>query len=204
MQKAGCPSGQIFDHHNKVCVIPNQNLKPMMKWPGGKSRVSKEIVKQIPDHDMYVEPFVGGGSIYFQKDTADVNVINDKNKNLTNFYKNMSKVSPNEMVGCKHPTQKQWHNIKDKRDNGEPLGTCEFWQIVTGSYGGMTNSYGYAKKGKRKQLGVNTIKNIDHYQHKLKKTRKTSNDYRVTKKYDGKNTFYYVDPPVLCKSAVGN
>jgi DNA adenine methylase len=46
--------------------------KPFLKWAGGKTQILSEIVKRIPDRfkrtktiPVYVEPFVGGGAVFF-------------------------------------------------------------------------------------------------------------------------------------------
>lgn len=40
-----------------------ENMKPMIKYRGGKSREIKEIIKFIPEYKgKYIEPFFGGGA----------------------------------------------------------------------------------------------------------------------------------------------
>ncbi|MDR2684016.1 MAG: DNA adenine methylase [Prevotellaceae bacterium] len=39
-------------------------LKSPLRYPGGKSRVVKTIVKLLPDFDKFREPFLGGGSVF--------------------------------------------------------------------------------------------------------------------------------------------
>lgn len=199
MNKAGCPTGQIYDPHKKTCALPKNNLRPMTCWPGGKSRVSKTIVSKIPDHTIYVEPFVGGGSIYFQKDIVKTNIINDKNQYLINYYKKMARLSPHELRGCKRPNHKQWERIKKKFDHDKPLNTCEFWQVLSGSYACKIETWGaWKQKNKRagKPISINVIKNLAHYQNKLNKTKILNQDYKIIiQRYDGKNVFFYVDPP---------
>ena len=46
----------------------------------------KNILPLIPDHQIYVEPFFGGGSVYRAKAPAPCEVINDVNMNVVNFY----------------------------------------------------------------------------------------------------------------------
>ena len=53
---------------------------------GGKSSLAEQIVEIIPGHDTYVEPFVGGGAVFWKKPPSRLEVINDKNKLVTNFY----------------------------------------------------------------------------------------------------------------------
>jgi DNA adenine methylase len=41
-------------------------MKPLIKWPGGKAREYKNIKNITPkDINTYIEPFFGGGGIYF-------------------------------------------------------------------------------------------------------------------------------------------
>jgi DNA adenine methylase len=56
--------------------------------------MAHHIVKLIPDHQMYVEPFFGGGAVMFAKGLPEVSsdtyyheIINDKDKMLINFYR---------------------------------------------------------------------------------------------------------------------
>ena len=34
---------------------------------GGKSKLKNKIIPKIPEHDKYVEPFVGAGHVFFWK-----------------------------------------------------------------------------------------------------------------------------------------
>ena len=53
------------------------NMKSPIKWVGSKRQLAKYIVSMIPQHVCYVEPFVGGGSVLFEKNRSKVEVIND-------------------------------------------------------------------------------------------------------------------------------
>jgi len=48
------------------------NAKPFLKWAGGKNQLLKEFDQRLPKHvkkkktvDSYIEPFVGGGAMFF-------------------------------------------------------------------------------------------------------------------------------------------
>ena len=61
-------------------------MKPLLKWPGGKSGEIKIIEKYIPSYDRYVEPFFGGGAMFFHLQPKKA-LINDISKSLMDFYK---------------------------------------------------------------------------------------------------------------------
>lgn len=60
--------------------------KPFIKWAGGKTQLLPELRKRMPEHiGTYVEPFVGGGALFFDVQPADA-ILNDVNPRLINLY----------------------------------------------------------------------------------------------------------------------
>ena len=74
-------------------------VKPILKWAGGKSQLTSTIDARIPNkfrdgNFTYVEPFVGGGAMFFwlQNNYKIKNaVINDVNSDLVSCYKIVQK-----------------------------------------------------------------------------------------------------------------
>lgn len=62
-------------------------MRPPFAYFGGKQLLSNEIIARIPEHSLYVEPFAGGLAVFFAKKPSPVEVINDTNKELINFYR---------------------------------------------------------------------------------------------------------------------
>lgn len=60
-------------------------MKPLIKWPGGKTREFKYISSLIPKYTKYIEPFFGGGAIYFKLEPGNA-FINDISSDLIRFY----------------------------------------------------------------------------------------------------------------------
>ncbi len=60
-------------------------MRPLLKWPGGKAREIAQIYGMIPDFDRYIEPFFGGGALYFHL-MPERAVINDTSGDLMEFY----------------------------------------------------------------------------------------------------------------------
>lgn len=64
-------------------------MKTILKWPGGKEKELPVIRENIPEYSgRYVEPFVGGGAVYFDTDNPDC-CINDKSTELINLYQSI-------------------------------------------------------------------------------------------------------------------
>ncbi|MCD7775390.1 MAG: DNA adenine methylase [Clostridiales bacterium] len=60
-------------------------MNPLIKWPGGKSGEISTIEKYIPKYNRYIEPFFGGGALFFhlKPNTA---AINDISSSLIEYY----------------------------------------------------------------------------------------------------------------------
>ena len=61
-------------------------MKPLIKWAGGKSSEIIHVEEMIPEFKKYIEPFFGGGALYFDLE-PDNAVINDISDELISFYK---------------------------------------------------------------------------------------------------------------------
>lgn len=78
--------------------IMERELRPILKWAGGKRRVFPEIKKRLPKNGFkrYFEPFIGGGYVLFALQ-PEKSFINDFNPELINVYK-IIKNNPKELV----------------------------------------------------------------------------------------------------------
>lgn len=60
-------------------------VNPLIKWPGGKSREIDQIYDLLPKFHRYVEPFFGGGALFFHLAPPEA-AVNDISEELMNFY----------------------------------------------------------------------------------------------------------------------
>lgn len=61
-------------------------MRTPITYYGGKQQLASTILGMIPAHRVYVEPFFGGGAVFFAKGKSYLEVINDINDNLVTFY----------------------------------------------------------------------------------------------------------------------
>ena len=70
-------------HFDAPTVTP---ATPFIKWVGGKTQLLPELRKRMPERiGTYVEPFVGGGALFFDIQPTDA-ILNDVNPCLVNLY----------------------------------------------------------------------------------------------------------------------
>jgi len=60
-------------------------LKPIIKCPGGKTKLLDTLLSMIPEHTRYVEPFIGGGALFFALQPEEA-LIADVSQQLINVY----------------------------------------------------------------------------------------------------------------------
>ncbi|MFW6028925.1 MAG: DNA adenine methylase [Halanaerobiales bacterium] len=77
-------------------IKENLDVKPFLKWAGGKRQLLEQFEDNYPDAllknkiDCYIEPFVGGGAVFFElvfKYDFDEIFLNDVNEELIITYK---------------------------------------------------------------------------------------------------------------------
>ncbi len=62
-------------------------MNAILKYPGAKWRLSKWIIEHFPEHKVYCEPFFGSGGVFFNKEPAYIETINDIDGNVVNLFK---------------------------------------------------------------------------------------------------------------------
>ena len=75
----------------------NKQVKPFLKWVGGKTKLLSELEKNLPKKLInrkfnYVEPFLGGGAVFFhlvQKFNIEKAYLNDLNSKLIDVYEDV-------------------------------------------------------------------------------------------------------------------
>lgn len=66
--------------------LPKIWQRTPISYYGGKQSMLPILLSMLPEHTTYIEPFFGGGALFWAKEPVKVEVINDFNANVCNFY----------------------------------------------------------------------------------------------------------------------
>jgi DNA adenine methylase len=62
-------------------------MRGPLSYIGGKNRLAKRVIAIFPKHKTYVEAFAGGAQIFFRKEPSKIEVLNDLDGEIVNFYR---------------------------------------------------------------------------------------------------------------------
>lgn len=180
----------------------NKSLSPIIKWSGGKKDELKNILEHIPEkYNMYLEPFIGGGAVYFNLN-PNKSVINDIHKELIDFYKSIKDGKSDEIYKFMkdNPNDEETYYKVRGSDHTDQLDNAKrFYYLRKTCYRGMLR---YNKSGefnipfgRYKNYNFEEIKNKE-YEDILKRTEIYNKDFNyLFENYNSPENFMFLDPP---------
>lgn len=73
-----------------VKKLASVQAKPILKWAGGKTQMLSDLLPKVPSsYGRYIEPFLGGGAMFFAVRPEDA-IIADSNPELINMYRQIA------------------------------------------------------------------------------------------------------------------
>lgn len=180
-------------------------MKPVIKYNGGKSRELKIIKPYFPEFDTYVEPFVGGGSVFFNLEKKN-SIINDLNPVLVAFYKDLAFNREQLIAELKmlDNTEECYYNVRDMFNevvDSPFLKSTLFVYLNRTCFSGMSR---YNSKG-HMNVPFGRYKTYhpwdfltEEASNLLKETNITSGNFEeIFNQYNSPEHFFYCDPPYL-------
>lgn len=66
-------------------------MRQVLKYPGSKWNIARQLAELIPPHHSYVEPYFGSGALLFNKIPSDIETVNDLDSDVTNLFRCIKK-----------------------------------------------------------------------------------------------------------------
>ncbi|CAN5428285.1 DNA adenine methylase [soil metagenome] len=180
-------------------------MKTPISYYGGKQTLAAKIVAMIPQHNLYCEPFIGGAAVFFTKPPSPVEVINDTNKELINFYQ----IVQNDFVSLEKEIRITLHSRDQHRKAqviyanpdmfSEIKRAWALWVLASQSFSsGLDKAWGYdiSRNTTSKKISNKRASFTEDYAIRLQNVQIECTDaLRIINSRDNENAFFYCDPP---------
>lgn len=187
------------------------STRPPFAWFGGKTQLARHIVELMPSHHIYVEPFGGSGAVLLAKQSSPVEVYNDLDSGLVNFYRVTSdpeKAARLHLLAARAPYSREeylrfidsWSQCTDDIERA-----YQWFYVARASFSGMFGrSWGYgvqqSSHGMAGRVSAyrSSVDLIAHVCERLRSVQVDHRDFRdVMTAYDTAETLFYFDPPYV-------
>lgn len=183
----------------------NKIIKTPIVYYGGKTSIINHLLEMVPVHEVYTETFFGGGALFWAKDPAKNETINDRLDIVVNFYKVLKlKFKPLKRLidaTCysRSEHQKAYRIFSDKRYN-DVTRAWAFWFRANFSFANKLDGgihYGNHQSNVHPEVMRNKkIEFTEQLQRRIEGVYiENKNALQVLKSRNIKNAFHYIDPP---------
>ena len=177
-------------------------MKGPLSYIGGKNRLASTILRQLPPHLTYVEPFGGGAQLLFRKEPSRIEILNDLDGELVNFYR-VCQSHYQELVRYMRfmLLSRRWFTLLQKTapDSLTDIQrAARYFYLQKSAYGGLVRRQSYAihviQKPNLSAARLETV--IEQTHRRLQHVQIECLPYaQILQKYDRPRTFFYLDPP---------
>ena len=208
-----------------------EEAKTFLQWVGSKNRLLYDLSMRLPQRfidgepTIYIEPFVGGGSMLFYMLSKYSNIvsvkINDINERLTKTY-TVVRDMPDKLLPAIEKLSDRWHSlpVKQRFDmynevkglfNTESMDdvtlAARFWFLNRTCFNGLYRENKEGKFNVSMRNGYNFILDRENFMacsRHLRRVSISTGDYKDCLTEITQNTLVYLDPPYRPISATSN
>lgn len=173
-----------------------------LSYLGGKSRLAERIVKMIPEHTCYCEPFCGAAWVFYRKEQSRVEVINDMDGELITFWRVIQNHLEEFLRYFKFAiVSRQLFELEKRKDPStltDIQRAVRYYYLQKLAFGGHTTkrSFGTSTSGSPR-LNLSTLEDVllEAHWRLARVVVENLNACECIQRYDRPTTFFYIDPP---------
>lgn len=183
-------------------------------YPGSKTLIRKWIYEKFANHHLYVEPFGGAASVLVGKPRSKMEVYNDINDDVVNFF-NTVKYHNDELIEWIENTpysRSLFDKFVESYKGGWPDDSVEqagrFLYVQNAAFGGKgfasgTPTFGIQKVDSQPEscnakVWLKKPRDIQWLKQRFQGVQIESLDYtKIIEKYDHEDALFYFDPPYV-------
>jgi DNA adenine methylase len=172
-------------------------------YAGGKSRLAPRLAALLPSHLTYVEPFAGGAHVLFHKPPSKIEVLNDLNGDVVNFFR-VCQHHHEELV--RHMrfavSSRRLYELYQRQDLAtltDIQRAARFLYLQQTSYGGRVREQTYNYRVVDSTFNPLSLpKKLEATAHRLARVQLECWPYdKILERFDRPTTVFYCDPPYV-------
>lgn len=191
-----------------MSTAATRKIRPPVKRHGGKAYLARRIAALMPPHRVYIEPFLGGGSVLLNKPPAEVEIASDLDDGLIRMWRSLCD-SPTALIGFLSMVdygKAEWETACRHADVTESPVAAPAATIIRSrmSRGGLGLTFGESTRlrGGRNEYenSWETFKAVDlpAICERVRGVRFLNENARwVIEDYDNPDSLFYCDPPYV-------
>jgi len=182
---------------------------------GGKYFLAPKLIDLMPPHKTYVEPFGGAANVLLTKPPSPIEIYNDLNKEVVNFFKvlrerqgellallRLTPYSREEFKRCLEPSDDELEQAR-RTFVKQRMGFSAVQNLSGGQW-----SYSITRSSGGRSKHVNQYFNgVEHLAEVIERLLNVQIEclpaLDIIKRYDTNETFFYCDPPYPVETRLG-
>lgn len=173
-----------------------------LSYVGGKRTLANQIIAIFPKHTTYIEVFAGGAQVLFHKTPSRVEILNDLDSEITNFFR-VCQQHHEELIRYLRfmVVSRRWHELlklTDPATLSDVQRAGRYLYLLKNSFASLPRRLSY-KCHVVQPPGFNPERMpelIEETHKRLARVQIESLPYeRMLKKFDRAESLFYLDPP---------
>jgi len=219
-QQAAADAAAVDDGSSPL-TGSRKGLKSPIAWYGGKAYYAEWLIERFPEHRVYVEPFGGAANVLLRKPKSEVEVYNDVDDRVVNLFRVVRDPEQFErlrmLLDLTPYARGEFEDLLELPPSDDPLEKARrFFAICRQARGGMGMSklskscWAYSRRTRRDMAEpvskyLSAIDGLEEVAARLRTVMIESRPaIELIPRYDGEDSFFYLDPPYMPETRHGN
>lgn len=189
--------------------VVEARLETPLPWYGGKGTLAADILRVLPPHETYIEPFFGGGAVLFAKPPAKNELVNDIHGDVVDFFRVLRDTTSakrlQEQLRLTPYSREEHRRCKECLETNDAVERARrFFTRVRQSFAcedGGAWARNFDAKRTRVSEWCETVDRLHEIADRLRRVQIESRDFReLLPECDLDGTVIYADPPYLAET----
>lgn len=182
-------------------------MKCVLKYPGAKNRLAEWICEYIPQHEVYLEPYAGSLAVFFTKQPARIETLNDLDGDVVNYFR-IIREKPSELMESLKLTpyaRDEYFTAYEITPGDSDVERARKFAVRCWQGFGSSNLYRNGFRSSQQSKSPHTTKEWKEFPERLAEASERLKNAQIEnlpaveliRRYNTPDVFIYADPPYL-------